>query len=158
MADSTSPTSLPSAGSDGFVHISDDTAAQLVDAGLSFDASDDVVVHADHTTLKTSLSDLQKLGVDHVESDGDEGSALLVNLGIDVTDDNASSELESLLNEFASGTELFDEADHVELDLDALDIDIVDTSIADELRLLGFDDVSGEDDGDNDVTRDLDDV
>lgn len=155
------PTDLPSPDQDGYIHIDDSAASQLIEAGLAFDADDNVVLHAEHTTLKTSLEDLQKLGVDSVNAKPDETDGehdVVVSLGLDLTGDNATSELESLLNSFDTDEPLFAEDDNITLDIGDFDANSLDASIIEELRLLGIDDIIGEDDEGNPDTRHLDDI
>jgi len=161
------PADLPSADDSGYIHIDDAAAAQLVEAGLAFDADDSVVLHAEHTSLKTSLDDLQKLGVDSVEAhgQGDGEHDVMIDLGLDLDDvgDDINDDLESLLSGFddegndGDGESLFAEKDNSSLDIGELDVSSIDDSIADELRLLGIDEIVGEDDAGNSITRDLDD-
>jgi hypothetical protein len=61
------------------VHISDEMASHIIDAGLNFVANDHVIVDAVGTHLHTSFNDLQNLGVDSVT--GDHGQTVVVHLG-----------------------------------------------------------------------------
>ncbi|EFX60081.1 hypothetical protein DAPPUDRAFT_345470, partial [Daphnia pulex] len=69
------------------VHISQTQANALVNAGLHFAADDNITfdVNADGTHLRTSLKDLQKLGVDAITLSAQDGGpaihSLLVGLG-----------------------------------------------------------------------------
>jgi hypothetical protein len=145
------PTDLPEAGEDGFIHISDTLASELVDAGLSFEDSDQVVVHAEHTLLKTSLDDLDDLGVDSIEPveepDGDDIDDIMLILGFEFTGDQESVDrLEELLSNFDLDSPLFDEEVNTALHFSGEEAGALDASIIEELGLLGFDDIIGEND------------
>ena len=47
--------------------ISEAQAAALIHEGVNFASGDDVTMHAAGTHLSTTLKDLQKLGVDHID-------------------------------------------------------------------------------------------
>ena len=77
----------------GAVHITDDQASLLVDAGLSFSTGIDgladqieVQVTAEGTHLKTSLQDLQRLGVTNLTIDGLPGTQDLGSRGMNIID------------------------------------------------------------------------
>lgn len=152
MTSSTSPpTELPGAGEDGFIHISDTFASELVEAGLSFEESDDVVVHAEHTTLKTSLDDLADLGVDSVEPveepDGDDIDDVIISLGFEFTGDEESlSQLEELLSSFDEDSPIFDDDVNTALCIIGMEAEELDPSLVEELGMLGFDDIIGDND------------
>jgi hypothetical protein len=157
------PTELPGAGEDGFIHISDTLASELVDAGLSFEDSDQVVVHAEHTLLKTSLDDLDDLGVDSIdplgEPDGDDIDDIMLILGFEFTGDEESvAQLEELLSNFDLDSPLFDEEANTALHFSGGEASVLDASIVEELGLLGFDDIIGENDTTVGTNVDTDDV
>jgi hypothetical protein len=74
----------------GNITISDDQASLLVGAGLAFseaDGADDqitVEASAEGTHLKTSLQDLQKLGVDNISVSGQSATVDLGNQGLNI--------------------------------------------------------------------------
>jgi hypothetical protein len=145
------PPDLPGAGEDGFIHISDTIATELVEAGLSFEENDQVVVHAEHTTLKTSLDDLADLGVDSVEpleeQDGDDIDDVIISLGFDFTGDEESlSQFEELLSSFDPESPIFGDDVNTALCITGMEAEELDPSIAEELGMLGFDDIIGDND------------
>jgi hypothetical protein len=77
----------------GTTHITDDQASHLIDAGLTFSiggdgAADQITmdVSAEGTHLKTSLQDLQKLGVTNVSVEGTSATVDLGSQGLNVLD------------------------------------------------------------------------
>lgn len=158
------PPDLPEAGEDGFIHISDTMASELVEAGLSFEESDEVIVHAEHTVLNTSLDDLDDLGVDSIEpleiSEEDGIDDIFVSLGFEFTGDEESiAQLEELLSNFDLDSPLFDEDVSTNLCIEGIEAGDLDASLVEELGMLGFDDIIGDNDtiiGTNDDS-DLDD-
>ena len=76
------------------VHLSDDNAAHLLDAGLSFVEGNHVTVDAHSTHLKNSLKDLEKLNVDAVTLTTPNSHEVLV----DLHDIGDASDLFSVLN------------------------------------------------------------
>ena len=145
------PTELPGAGEDGFIHISDTIASELVEAGLSFEETDQVVVHAEHTVLKTSLDDLEDLGIDSIEPaeepDGDDIDDVIISLGFDFTgDEDSMAQLEELLGSFEADSPLFDEDVNTALCIMGMEAEELDPSLVEELGLLGFDDIIGDND------------
>lgn len=154
MTFSTSPpTDLPGAGEDGFIHISDSMATELVEAGLSFEETDQVIVHAETTTLKTSLDDLADLGFDSVEPaeepDGDDIDDVIISLGFEFTGDEESiSQLEELLSSFDPESPIFEDDVNTAFCFIGMEAQELDPSIVEELGMLGFDDIIG----DNDTT------
>jgi hypothetical protein len=96
------------------VTITDAQAAQLVAAGLEFDASSTVAVQADGTHLSTSLKELQTLGVKAVHFTGTDPALIVADLGAGTAG--------------AGGLPAFDPEDHVELQ-------ITDTQVAEAAGL-----------------------
>lgn len=144
-------TELPTAGEDGFIHISDTDASALVEAGLSFEDSDQVIVHAEHTLLKTSLDDLDELGVDGVEPaedpDGDDLYDIMFTLGFEFTGDEESVErLEELLGNFDLDSPFIDDDVNASFCFMGQEADELDASIVEELGLLGIDFIVGDND------------
>ena len=77
----------------GTTHITDDQASHLIDAGLTFSiggggAADQIIMEAsaEGTHLKTSLQDLQKLGVTNVSVEGASATVDLGSQGLNVLD------------------------------------------------------------------------
>jgi hypothetical protein len=128
-------------------------AAMLVDGqAVAQDGAADVTIHAASVddsgvaNLAVSLADLAEAGVDHVEAEGNTHE-IIVDLGIELTDDSsANDELHQLLTQFTNGEPVFVAEDHVQVNLgEHFDVNIVDESVLAELKLLGIDDVLGED-------------
>jgi hypothetical protein len=143
------------------VKLSDLQAGALLDAGvLTVDQAANVVIEHQWSNgdpvqnpLEVTLADLASIGADHVAATG--GSELLVDLGIDLTNAGMNAELESLLSHFAQGASLFDASDVVTLDLGGANVNAVDATVVEELKLLGIDDLAGVDDLGNHADRHL---
>lgn len=145
------PTDLPTAGEDGFINISDSDASDLVEAGLSFEDSDQVIVHAEHTLLETSLDDLEELGIDGIESaedpDGDDLYDIMLTLGFEFTGDEESVDrLEELLSGFDAESPLVEDDVNASICFIGQEAGEIDASIVEELSLLGIDYIVGDND------------
>jgi hypothetical protein len=153
-ADSEQPVAATSDTAVAAVSMSDlQMAAMLVDGqAIAEDSTADITIHAAGVDdsgvadLAVSLADLAEAGVDHVESDGNTHE-IIVDLGIELTNDSsANDELHQLLTQFTNGEPVFAAEDHVQVNLgEHFDVNIVDESVLAELKLLGIDDVLGED-------------